>query len=95
MIPPFSVVFEKGALRDMEKLPWEVRRDILTQVQKYLVERPQEPIKTRIKRLLHLKTPLYRLRVGDYRVYYRVKFGEVVILAVLHKRESERWLMTQ
>lgn len=36
--------------------------------------------------------PLYRLRVGDYRVYYRIAPPLVAVLAVLHKKDSDRWL---
>jgi mRNA-degrading endonuclease RelE of RelBE toxin-antitoxin system len=30
----------------------------------------------------------YQLRIGDYRVFYDVAEAEVVVIAVLHKKET-------
>ena len=52
-------------------------------------------MKTRVKLLIGFSLPLYRLRVGDYRVYYRVTLQHVVVLSVFHKKDSDRWLKRQ
>ena len=35
---------------------------------------------------------LIRLRSGDFRIYYRIKEGKIVILAVRHKKVSDKFL---
>lgn len=36
--------------------------------------------------------PLYRLRSGDFRAYYRIISQDIVILAIIHKKDSEKIL---
>ena len=91
-IGKFLIEFEREAQRDLERLEKENRLKILEEIQKYLSTTPFQPVKTRLKRMNGFKPTLYRLRVGDYRVYYRIKEQCVVILGVLHKKETERWL---
>jgi mRNA-degrading endonuclease RelE of RelBE toxin-antitoxin system len=73
-------------------LPQDAQETVLLEIQRRLTTEPFKEIKTRIKRLSGLVPPLYRLRVGDYRAYYRIVGDRVVILAILHKKDSERWL---
>lgn len=89
---PFRVEFQRQAAREMEDLPPDKGRAILRAMDAYLSDRPFTEVKTRIKRLAGFSPPLYRLRVGDYRVYYRIIERRVAVLAVLHKKDSERWL---
>ncbi len=88
----FPVDLDRGAERDFQRLPHEVQRTILLEIQTRLATEPYKEIKTRIKRLSGPIPPLYRLRIGDYRAYYRILGDRVVVLGVLHKKESERWL---
>ncbi|MEW6324631.1 MAG: type II toxin-antitoxin system RelE/ParE family toxin [Nitrospirota bacterium] len=88
----FGIVFEQHARRDLESFPQDVRLSILEEIQKYLSHAPFQSVKTRIKRMNGFTPPLYRLRIGDYRVYYRIYQRQVVILTALHKKDSEKWL---
>jgi mRNA interferase RelE/StbE len=46
-----------------------------------------------IKRLvLSAEPPIYRLRVGDYRVIYIVVQDEVKITEVIHRSKGYKWL---
>jgi mRNA-degrading endonuclease RelE of RelBE toxin-antitoxin system len=49
---------------------------------------PDRVSRSRIKRLRRSQSATYRLRVADYRVFYDITEAEVVIIAVLHKRET-------
>ena len=88
----FRIELAPGAERDLRQLPSAVQTTILSEAQSRLRLEPYREIKTRIKRLTGIVPPLYRLRVGDYRAYYRITGDMVVVLAVLHKKDSERWL---
>ncbi len=88
----FRIELGAGAERDLEQLPREVQRMVLREVRRWLTTHPFQERKTRLKRLTGFVLPLYRLRIGDYRAYYRIAADRVVLLAILHKKESDRWL---
>ena len=88
----FRVELGTGAERDLGALPTNIQRVVLAEITLRLRSEPYREIKTRIKRLTGIIPPLYRLRVGDYRVYYRILEDRVVVLAMMHKKDSERWL---
>jgi len=48
--------------------------------------------KSRIKRLRELTSPQYRLRVDDWRIFYDVVGGEVLIRGVVKKSDAAEWL---
>lgn len=37
--------------------------------------------------------PVYRLRVGDYRVVYVVLASETRVVGIFHRREGYRWML--
>ena len=61
---------------------------ILDAMETHLRREPERLSRSRIKRLRGNNAATYRLRVGDYRVFYDVAEKEVVVIAVLHKRET-------
>ncbi len=89
---PFTIEFTKEAEREFRALPAADAQTILHEIQTRHPSEPFKENKTRIKRLGSFTSPLYRLRVGDYRTYYRIMTQHVVILTVLHKKDTERWL---
>jgi mRNA-degrading endonuclease RelE of RelBE toxin-antitoxin system len=93
--PRFSIEVSPHAERDLAKLPSAMARLSLEEIRAHLSTEPIRESKTRIKRLTGFSPPLYRRRVGDYRVYYRVTLQHVVLLGVFHKTDSDRWLKRQ
>lgn len=91
----FSIEVSPHAERDLATLPSAIAHLILEEIRARLSTKPTREMKTRVKRLIGFSPPLYRLRVGDYRVYYRVTLQHVVILSVFHKKDSDRWLKRQ
>ncbi len=90
--PPFAIQFHKAAWKEIGGLPEPAREKVLAEISTRLSASPAKESKTRIKRMTGFLPPLYRLRVGDYRVYYRIAPPIVAVLAVLHKKDSNRWL---
>jgi mRNA-degrading endonuclease RelE of RelBE toxin-antitoxin system len=88
----FTVEISSHVEREITKLPHAIARLILDEIRARLSTDPIREIKTRIKRLTGFSPPLYRLRVGDYRIYYRIAPPRVVILGIFHKKDSDRWL---
>jgi mRNA-degrading endonuclease RelE of RelBE toxin-antitoxin system len=88
----FEVIFSPPAQREMEGLAINVALQLARDIKSYLETWPFPFGKKRIKKLTGFIPPLYRLRSGDFRIYYRVLSKEVVLLAVTHKKDSEKFL---
>ena len=61
---------------------------ILDALERYLSYEPDRPTRSRIRRLRGRQDATYRLRVGEYRVFYDVGKSVVTVVAVLHKRDA-------
>jgi len=61
---------------------------ILDAVETHLRHDPERVSRSRIKRLRGNQQSTYRLRVGEYRVFYDILEGQVIVNAVLHKRNT-------
>ena len=70
------------------------RAQILTTVEHILCYTPTQESRSRIKRLRMLDSPGYRLRVGDYRVYYDVEPSTMTV-TILSKSASAAYLSQQ
>lgn len=88
----FNVIFSGAAQREIEKLEIEDALQLANAIKNYLEQSPLPFGKSRIKRLTGFDPPLYRLRSGDFRAYYRIVSNDVVILAITHRKDSERYL---
>jgi mRNA interferase RelE/StbE len=74
----YSVEYTAHAIKDMNKLPAEVKIKIFNAVSK-IKEDPYEHVK---KLKTSAKTPLYSLRVGEYRVIMVIKDQFLIIQVV-------------
>lgn len=87
-----KVVFSPAAARDVEGLEAEEAAILVRDVRSYLETRPIPVGKPRIKKLSGFEPPLYRLRIGDFRAYYRIHGDEVVVIAVTRRKDSGKRL---
>ena len=83
----FSVVLKPAAVRDLRKLPKDIRRRVATRIDALATDpRPAgvEPLKG--------EPDCFRLRVGEYRILYQVerKAHAVLIARIRHRREVYR-----
>lgn len=74
----YSVEYTAHTINDMNKLPAEVKTKIFSAVSK-IKEDPYEHVK---KLKTSAKTPLYSLRVGEYRVIMAIKDPVLIIQVV-------------
>ena len=88
----FRVLFSPSAQREIDALEVEDALRLAKDIETYLETSPLPFGKVRIKKLAGFVPPLYRLRSGDFRVYYRIVSKEVVILAITDKKDSEKFL---
>ncbi len=87
-----KVTFSPPAQRDIEKLSTDDALQLAKDLKAYLEISPLPFGKSRIKKLTGFSPPLYRLRSGDLRAYYRIYPGEVIILAITQRKDSEKIL---
>lgn len=88
----FKVIFSPPAQHEIERMDIDDAIQIAQDIKTYLETSPFPFGKTRIKKLTGFTPPLYRLRSGDFRAYYRISSRDVVILAITHKKDSENFL---
>jgi len=84
----FRIVVRPRAAAQIRRLRRVDAVAILDAMETHLRHEPERLSRSRIKRLRGGNSATYRLRVGDYRVFYDVAEAEVVVIAVLHKRET-------
>ena len=83
----YEVVFAEQADNDLGKIKKFYARQIVSRIETVLLHRAEDVTRSSVKKLRGFET-LYRLRVGDYRIFYQVQFNEVTILRVLSKDEE-------
>ena len=88
----YRVVFTQEAREDYRDLPARIRAEVGGAISRHLLHEPTQVSRSRIKRLRGIRRPQYRLRVGDVRVFYDVRAGEVEVLAIVEKSEASEWL---
>lgn len=86
----YEIVLKHSAIADLDALRKFESAQIADAMEKHLRHNPTKESKSRIKRLRGLSSPEYRLRVGDYRVFYAVDKNErrVDVLRVMHKVQT-------
>ena len=85
-------MFTQEAREDYRDLPARIRAEVGGAINRHLLHEPTQVSRSRIKRLRGIRRPQYRLRVGDVRVFYDVREGEVEVLAIVEKSEASEWL---
>lgn len=83
----YSVTFARSARKELEKLPSSVARRIIERIETLLIN----PRTTRSVKLQGNRN-LWRIRVGDYRVIYRINDAERIIdiSIIRHRRDAYR-----
>lgn len=80
----FALLYHPDVVRaDLPPIPVNVRQRIADALDRRLHEAPERfglPLRGTLK-------GYWKLRVGDYRVVYRIAGAEVWILAILHRRQ--------
>jgi addiction module RelE/StbE family toxin len=86
----FTIILKRSAIADLDVLRKYDATQIANAMERHLQHDPTKESKSRIKRLRGITNPDYRLRVGDYRVFYVVDEDarRVDVLRVMHKDQT-------
>ena len=87
----FDVKFKFEDLAALRKIKSFCAQQILDAIESHLRLEPERTSKTRIKRLRGKQQATFRLRVGDYRIFYDVLENVVSVVAILHKDETPKF----
>ncbi|MDZ7831858.1 MAG: type II toxin-antitoxin system RelE/ParE family toxin [Desulfobacterales bacterium] len=81
----FSLLYHPEVVkRDIPKLNSDIRKRIKRAIETRLLTAPQEygePLRKTLKNY-------WKLRVGDYRIVFRVADNEILILGICHRKEA-------
>lgn len=82
-----TILFKPAAAREFRKLPEEVKRRLKPKIDA-LANDPRPP---GVEKLAGSETS-YRIRVGDYRILYRIEDKALLIsiVRIAHRREAYR-----
>lgn len=86
----YEIILKCSAIADLDALRKYDAAQITDAMEKHLQHDPTKESKNRIKRLRGVSNPDYRLRVGDYRVFYVVDEDacRVDVLRIMHKDQT-------
>jgi mRNA interferase RelE/StbE len=86
----YTIILKHSAISDLDALRKYDATQIANAMERHLLHDPTKESKSRIKRLSGISNPDYRLRVGDYRVFYVVDEDarRVDALRVMHKDQT-------
>jgi len=89
---PYEIRYSNEAVEQLKKLRVFDRTAIFDQIEEILSVNPTMASKSRIKRLREPAPTQYRLRVGEFRVFYDVEEEAVLIIQILSKQDSNDYL---
>ena len=89
----YTIMLKRSAIADLDALRKYDAVQIADAMERHLKRNPTKESKSRIKRLRGISNPDYRLRVGDYRIFYVVDEAarRVDVLRVMHKEQTLRY----
>lgn len=77
------VIVKKSAIKDFKK----IEEPYKTQIKDKIVTLQEFPDMLNIKKLVNFK-PVYRLRVGNYRILFDVKEDTIEVARIIHRQSS-------
>ncbi len=91
----FEIEFKPAAIQQLKGLKRHYAAMVVRAIEKHLKHNPESPMPPRIKKLRGRQQAAYRLRVGDYRVFYDVADAKVTVVAILPKSETEGFYLKE
>ena len=88
----FEIRYSSKAIEQLRQVRAFDRATILETIERVLQHSPTKVTKTAVKRLRQPAPTQFRLRTGNYRVYYDVDEAIVSIIQILSKEDSIEYL---
>ena len=78
-----NVVIRKSAVKDFKKISEPYK----SKIKEKIITLQDFPDISNIKKLINF-TPIYRLRVGDYRILFDIVDNNIEVSRIKHRKES-------
>ena len=78
----YEIFLEKNVIKFLSKLDKDLAKRIFDKIQTLR----ENPTPSDSKRLVNVKDKVFRIRIGDFRVLYRIEDGQIVIIFLIDKR---------
>ena len=88
----YEIVLATQAVEDFRQLSARDGSTTRDALEHHLRNEPGKETKSIIKRLRGIVRPQYRLRAGDFRVFYDVLEDAVEVLAIVGRAQADEWL---
>ena len=90
----FEVKLPDIVIDELSHFPYDVRKRIANSIKS--LEKFPFPHGNTIRKIHGTNKPIYRLRVGDYRVIYNIDMNkrQILVLTVVHRQRLEQALRT-
>jgi mRNA-degrading endonuclease RelE of RelBE toxin-antitoxin system len=85
----YEILLAPEAVQDLRSLKANLRAEVRDGLERHLRHQPAEVSRARIKRLIGEGSPEFRLRIGDIRIFYDIRDGEVWVVAIVPKAEAD------
>ena len=80
----YSLFLEKQVIKFLSKLDIKTKKRIFQKIE----ELQKVPIPHESKRIVNAKEPTFRIRVGTYRILYRIENNRLIIVFLIDKRSK-------
>ena len=88
----YRLLYSTEALADLRAMRPYDRSAVLDSIERRLGVQPTKVSRSTVKRLRQPAPAEYRLRIGEFRVFYVVRGEAVMIRRILSKREALQYL---
>jgi mRNA-degrading endonuclease RelE of RelBE toxin-antitoxin system len=89
---PYEVRYSEKAVEDLKRMRRFDRSAVIDQIDQVLAVNPALESKARVKKLREPAPAQYRLRVGEFRVFYDVAEDHLDIIMILSKEDAVAYL---
>ena len=87
----YSIHLKPDAVLDLDRMRKYDMTKVLDGVEKYLQSEPKKVSRLRIKKLRGKLAAEYRLRIDEWRIFYRIVEDEVEVIRIFHKDETKQF----
>ena len=89
----YEIMLKRSSIADMDRLRKYDATKVADAIEKHLRHTPRKERKSGIRRLRGVSNPDYRLRVGEYHIFYNVndRACRVDVLRVMHKGDTHAY----
>lgn len=88
----YEILYSEEAVQQLKNLRAFERTAILDEIERILRVNPTQESKAKLKLLRQPAPAQFRLRVGEYRVFYDVLEQSVFVIQILSKSDSVSYL---